>query len=141
MSTDLVNLGRLFAEIISGHDLSRFDEIVAPAYVNHNPYAEPGLDGVKTLFGAMLTGVPDLTVHVEDVFASADGTRVVGRYRYEGTHTGTFLGSPATGNPFRMRSIDIWLVEGGRFVEHWDELNTLDVFTQVGAARLVRPAP
>jgi hypothetical protein len=30
-----------------------------------------------------------------------------------------------------MRSIDIWRVEDGR--EHWDELNTLDIFSQVGA--------
>lgn len=137
MSTDLVELGRLFAEIISSHDLSRVDEIVAPDYINHNPFAEPGLDGVKKMFGALLAGVADLKVEADDVFASADGTRVIGRYRYEGTHTGDLFGAPATGNPFRMRSIDIWRVRSGRFVEHWDELNTLDVFTQIGA---VRPA-
>ena len=54
-------------------------------------------------------------------------------YRYEGTHTGNFLGYPATENAFAMRSIDIWRFEDGRFVEHWDELNTLDIFSQVGA--------
>ncbi|MEA2732706.1 MAG: hypothetical protein QOF70_7181 [Acetobacteraceae bacterium] len=69
----------------------------------------------------------------EDVFVSADGTRVVGRYRHEGAHTGNFLGYPETGNAFAMRSIDFWLVKAGRFVEHWDELNTLDIFSQVGA--------
>jgi predicted ester cyclase len=135
MSTDQVELGRLFAEIVSGHDVSRFDEIVAPGYVNHNAFAEPGLEGVKKTFSAMLAGVPDLTVFAEDVFASADGARVVGRYRYEGTHTGNFLGYSATGNAFTMRSIDIWRVENGRFVEHWDELNTLDIFIQVGAVQ------
>lgn len=140
MSTDLVTLGRSFAEIISSHDLSRIGEIVAPDYVNHNPFAEPGPDGVRKLFGALPAGVPDMKVHADDVFASADGTRVVGRYPYEGTQTGTLLGSPATGNPIRMRSIDIWRVEGGRFVEHWDELNTLDVFTQIGAVRLAGSA-
>ena len=31
MSTDPVKIGYLFAEIVSGHDVSRFDEIVAPA--------------------------------------------------------------------------------------------------------------
>jgi predicted SnoaL-like aldol condensation-catalyzing enzyme len=128
MSTDHVKLGHLFAEIVSGHDMSRFDEIVGPGYVNHSPFAEPGLEGVKKVFGAIIAGVPDLKVFVEDVFVSADGTRVVGRYRYEGTHTGNFLGYP-----FAMRSIDIWRVEDGRFVEHWDELNTLDIFSQVGA--------
>lgn len=133
MSTDPIKLGHLFAEIVSGHDVSRFDGIVAPGYVNHNPFAEPGLEGVKKTFGAILAGVLDLKVFAEDVFASADGTRIVGRYRYEGTHTGNFLGYPATGNAFAMRSIDIWRVEDGRLVEHWDELNTLDIFIQVGA--------
>ena len=47
MSTDHVKLGHLFAEIVSGHHVSRFDEIVAPGYVNHNPFAEPGLQGVR----------------------------------------------------------------------------------------------
>jgi len=140
MSTDPVKLGHLFAEIVSGHDVSRFDEIVAPGYVNHNAFAEPGPAGVKNVFAAIIAGVPDLKVTAEDVFVSADGSRVVGRYRYEGTHTGNFLGYPATGNPFAMRSIDIWRVEDGRLVEHWDELNTLDIFTQVGAVASQPPA-
>lgn len=139
MSTDLTKLGHLFAEIVSGHDVSRFDEIVSRDYVNHNAFAEPGLKGVEKTFGAILAGVPDLKVYAEDVFASADGSRVVGRYRYEGTHTGDFLGYPATGNTFAMRSIDIWRVENGRLVEHWDELNTLDIFTQIGAVAPLAP--
>ncbi|MBB6252973.1 ester cyclase [Nitrospirillum iridis] len=133
MSTDLIKLGHLFAEIMSSHDLSRLDEIKAPDYVNHNPFAEPGLEGSRKVLGAIISGVPDLKVTAEDVFASADGSRVVGRYRYEGTHTGTLLGYSGTGNTFTMRSIDIWRVEDGKFVEHWDELNTLDVFIQMGA--------
>ena len=50
MSTDPVKLGYLFAEIVSGHDVSRFDEIVAPGYVNHNAFAEPGPEGGKRTF-------------------------------------------------------------------------------------------
>jgi predicted ester cyclase len=132
-TTDLVKLGYLFAEIMSSHDLSRLDEIKAPNYVNHNAFAEPGLEGSKKVLGAIIAGVPDLKVTAEDVFVSADGSRVVGRYRYDGTHTGNLLGYSGTGNAFAMRSIDIWRVENGRFVEHWDELNTLDVFIQMGA--------
>jgi hypothetical protein len=30
-----------------GHDVSRFDEILAPGYVIHNPFAEPGLEGSR----------------------------------------------------------------------------------------------
>jgi predicted SnoaL-like aldol condensation-catalyzing enzyme len=32
-----------------------------------------------------------------------------------------------------MRSIDIWRVEDGMFAEHWDELNLLEMFQQMGA--------
>ena len=134
-TTDLTKLGHLFAEIMTSHDVSRLDEIKAPDYVNHNAFAEPGLEGSKKVLGAIIAGVPDLKVTAEDVIVSADGARVVGRYRYEGTHTGNLLGYPATGNAFTMRSIDIWRVENGRFVEHWDELNTLDVFIQMGAVQ------
>ena len=66
MPTDLIKLGHLFAEIASGHDVSRFEEIVAPDYVNHNAFAEPGLEGVKKVFGGILAGVPDLKVLVEE---------------------------------------------------------------------------
>ena len=53
MSTDLIKLGYLFAEIMSSHDMSRFDEIKAPNYVNHNAFAEPGLEGSKKVLGAI----------------------------------------------------------------------------------------
>jgi predicted SnoaL-like aldol condensation-catalyzing enzyme len=32
-----------------------------------------------------------------------------------------------------MRSIDIWRVQNGMFVEHWDELNLMQMFQQIGA--------
>ena len=60
------------------------------------------------------------------------GDRVVGRFVYRGTHTGEFMGIPASGNPVQMRSIDIWRVQDAMFVEHWDELNLLEVFQQMG---------
>ena len=37
-----------------------------------------------------------------------------------------------------MRSIDIWRVENGMFVEHWDELNTLQLLQQMG---VLQPYP
>lgn len=31
-----------------------------------------------------------------------------------------------------MRSTDIWRTRNGEFVEHWDELNLLDLFQLIG---------
>ena len=39
----------------------------------------------------------------------------------------------ATGKPVEMRSIDIWRVQNGMFAEHWDELNLMQMFQQIGA--------
>jgi predicted ester cyclase len=64
------------------------------------------------------------------------GDRVVGRFTYRGTHAGPFFGMPPTGNAIEMRSIDIWRTENGEFVEHWDELNLLELFHQLGAISL-----
>lgn len=75
--------------------------------------------------------MPDLEVTVHDAFAAGD--RVVGRYSYTGTFTGPLLGNAPTGERVRMTSIDIWRVEDGRFVEHWDEINSLELFVQLGA--------
>ena len=45
----------------------------------------------------------------------------------------SFLGVLATGAEIELHSIDIWRVSGGQLVEHWDELNTLEFFQQIGA--------
>lgn len=127
-----------FAEILNAGDLAAFDALVAPGYVNHNPFAPPGPDGVKATFGAFLAAFSDFHVAVEDVVVAGD--RVVGRYTYTGVHTGPFFGYAPTGRRVTMRSIDVWRVgPDGRFVEHWDELNTLDFFQQIGAAVLRAP--
>ena len=74
----------------------------------------------------------DTRVTVEDAFAVGD--RVVGRYTYWARHTGPFVGVTASPAELTMRSIDIWRFENNRFVEHWDELNLLEIFQQIGLA-------
>ena len=61
------------------------------------------------------------------------GDTVVGRYTYRGRHTGTFLGVPASNAEIEMHTIDIWRVRDDLLAEHWDEVNTLEVFQQMGA--------
>jgi predicted ester cyclase len=98
--------------------------------VNHNPFVAPGLTGVKAFFTGWLAAFPDTHVVVEDSLTSGD--TLVGRFTYTATHTGPFLGIAGTGNRIIMRSIDIWRVREGKFIEHWDELNLLEVFQQLG---------
>ena len=125
-------LAHQFANTLNSKNLDLFDEFIsAEHYRNHNPFVEDGLENVKATFTMFFRAFPDLRVTLEDTFTSGD--KIAGRFTYRGTHRGDFMGNPATNNPVEMRSIDIWHVEHGKAVEHWDEIDTLEFFTQLGA--------
>ena len=42
-------------------------------------------------------------------------------------------------SPFRYVASTSGDVENGCFAEHWDELNTLEVFQQIGAVEMLAP--
>jgi steroid delta-isomerase-like uncharacterized protein len=124
-------LAERFAETIAAHDLDAFATLLHPDYVNHNRYADPGKAGSVAIFGAYLAAFDDFRVEVDDIIDA--GATVVGRYTYRGRHTGTFLGVPASGAEVEQHSIDIWRVREDLLAEHWDELNLLELFRQMGA--------
>ncbi|WP_426365248.1 ester cyclase [Streptomyces sp. E-08] len=119
-----------FAALMNGHDPDAVDGFVAEGYVNHNPYVEGGREANRAFWRRWFAAFPDTRVTLEDVVAAGD--RVVGRFTYRATHVGSLLGEEPTGRPVEMRSLDIWRVEGGMAVEHWDELNSAEFFTQLG---------
>jgi steroid delta-isomerase-like uncharacterized protein len=131
MTTTGHQLTDVYVAMLNSHDADLVDQFVAEDYVNHNPFVADGREGNRQFWSAFFAALPDLSATIEDLVVSGD--RVVGRFVYRGTHTGELMGIPASGNPVEMRSIDIWRVQDGLFVEHWDELNLLQVFQQVGA--------
>lgn len=60
---------------------------------------------------------PDLEAQVQDIFAAED--RVAVRLIFRGTHTGEFLGVPASGRGIRYVSHELYRVAGGRLAEEW----------------------
>ena len=91
---------------------------------------------MKAYFAAFRRAVPDLHAPVHDMLA--DGDKVVTRKTFHGTHTGEFMGLPPTGNAISGDVIDIVRVRDGRFVEHWNVLDTLALMRQM---RGVAPPP
>ena len=65
----------------------------------------------------MMRAFPDLHAHVEDIFASQD--RVAVRVTFTGTHSGDFLGIPATGRRIRYVSHEFYRVADGLIAEEW----------------------
>jgi predicted ester cyclase len=57
----------------------------------------------------------------------------IGARSYNGTFSKPFMGYQPNRTTVQMRSIDIWRVKDGKLIEHWHELNLLEVFQQLGA--------
>ena len=124
-------LAETYLQMLNERDPDLVDTFVAVDYRNHNAYVDDGREANRQFWASFFAALPDLTATMEDLVISGD--RVVGRFVYRGTHDGEFMGIPGTGRRVEMRSIDIWRVADGMFVEHWDELNTLEFFQQIGA--------
>ena len=128
-------LAETYVTMLNTRNADLVDRFVAEDYINHNAFVADGREANRQFWHAFFVALPDVVTSMEDLVISGD--RVVGRFIYRGTHKADFMGIPASGRAVEMRSIDIWRVEDGRFAEHWDELNTLQVFQQMGALPLL----
>jgi predicted SnoaL-like aldol condensation-catalyzing enzyme len=133
------HLPRLFTQALNEKRIELFDKFIHPEYSNHNPQVQPGLEGVKAFFRHYLDAFPDTKVVMEDVIE--EGDRISARFTYKGTFRNPFMGYRPNSLPVQLRSIDIWRVKDEKFAEHWDELNLLEVFQQVGAATIRKVHP
>ena len=123
---------RGFEEGVNQRHLELFDELLSPDYVNYgtNPPTR-GIDGFRQMMGVFFTGFPDMKVELDEVIG--EGDRVVTRGRMTGTHTGEFMGIPATGKPISVNYIDMWRIEDGKGVENWVQMDLVGLMQQLGA--------
>jgi len=122
---------RIFEEGINQNKQGVFDELIALSYVNHDiPAPTPGLQGFKMVIGMFLAAFPDMRVTIEEELA--EGSKVITRGYFTGTHQGDFQGIPPTGKQIKVKYIDIWLVENGKLMENWVRLDELGLMQQLG---------
>jgi steroid delta-isomerase-like uncharacterized protein len=77
-----------------------------------------------------LTGFPDLTTTIEDLFVSGDKLAVTLIWR--GTHTGEYGGVPATGKPVEVRDTAIWHFRDGKVAEILTLQDQFGMLKQIG---------
>lgn len=126
---------RFNKEYIQGGDRAVFDATIAPDFVNHSaqPGVSAGPEGAAHFFQEVLgEAFPDLTVTIHDQVAEDD--RIVTRKSYRATHSGTFLGVPATGRQVTFTVIDIIRLRDGRYIEHWANADMFGLLAQLRAA-------
>ena len=116
---------RFITEVLSGGQLDRIDELLAPGYVNRAFGAD--LPAFKEMLAGLAAALPERRFDVEELIAEADA--VVARLTFE-------LRDPA-GRTTSFRGLTYYRLTDGKIVE--DDLMTTPELTQV-LGPLIAPA-
>lgn len=96
------------------------DEVISPDIIDHSPVLGQEAfrpEALKQMTEAFMAGFPDMTIRLENVLAEGDMVSCV--EVATGTHTGDFMGTPATGRKVESRSAHILRLADGVVIEHW----------------------
>jgi predicted ester cyclase len=88
-------------------------------------------DEVLAGMGQRLKSVPDLKWEIKEILVS--GNQVTVRGEATGTPAGEFMGVPYTGKSFKLMSIDVHTLEGGKMVRTYHIEDWLGAVRQLSA--------
>ena len=127
-------------ELINSRNLDEAFEFYDLDYIYHGPGGQElqGRSGIRGLWELFFAAFPDLVASVDEIF-SVDN-KVVLRWTIRGTHTGEFLGLPASNKSFTLPITEIFRTENGRLLEAWDQFDRLHLMEQIGALPMEREA-
>jgi steroid delta-isomerase-like uncharacterized protein len=125
---------QMVEEVFNRGNISLADKFLAPDFVEREELP-PGIprdrEGVKQLTTMFRAAFPDFKATIDDIIA--EGDKVVIRQTWSGTHKGEFMGIPPTGKSVSFGVIDIIRIAGGKFVEHWGQMDSMGLMQQLGA--------
>jgi steroid delta-isomerase-like uncharacterized protein len=122
---------RFFQDVWNDAKVAEAASFLAQEFVSHNSFGI-SVTGPEEYGRAVLAyrlAFPDLVTTVED--ALAEGDRVAVRGTDRGTHLGTFMGYPPTGQFVTTTWIEIFRLEGGKAVEGWVETDVKRLLDQL----------
>jgi steroid delta-isomerase-like uncharacterized protein len=129
-------LRRFIDEFWNARRLEVADEIFADECVTHQLKSGSDLtsgprdpETAKRHVAEWLQGFPDLHFTIEQILVSGDCVTM--QTTMHGTHTGTWLGIPATGKTVNVRMISIHRLANGKIVEDWVLVESLGLFQQL----------
>ncbi len=122
---------RLLDELRDGWRPATIEKYFAPSYRRHlNATSTPlTREEQRQRATRLRAAFPDAEATLEDIFA--EGDRVAYRLTIRGTHTGDFLGVPASGRSVAVSFIAIVRIADGKLVEEWGGLDQPDLIRQM----------
>jgi predicted ester cyclase len=133
VSADLEAMAKRFNdEVFTQGKFEVIDELVAADYVEHQefPGLEPTREGLEKFVQLFHAAFSD--INVETLSVGVDGDELWVHSIFTGTHTGEFMGIPATGRSVSLAMMDRVKVRDDKAVEHWGVSDDLGMMTQLG---------
>ena len=116
----------------NGHDAEAVGEVYAEDYVGHDPAGTHAgsLAQLRASAAAVFAAFPDMALTADDVIV--EGDMAVKRWTVRGTHTGEWLGIPATGKQIVTSGNNIFRITNGKIAECWAQSDALGLMQQLG---------
>jgi steroid delta-isomerase-like uncharacterized protein len=128
--TNKATMQYMFDEAFANRNLALIDELFAADFIMHDPvYPIIGPEGYKQSGAMYFMGFPDLQITIEDMIA--EGDKVAIPWTQTGTHTGEFMGIPATGRQMTMAGISIFRFADSKIVEIWASYDAMGMMQQL----------
>jgi predicted SnoaL-like aldol condensation-catalyzing enzyme len=99
--------------LLEGDVENAFRAYAGPTYRQHNPLIEDGMEGVRKFIAWIMANHPDAHGEIKRVFA--DGDYVILHSHWHGL----------SDNPRGEAVVDIFRLENGKMVEHWDVIQPI----------------
>lgn len=135
-ATDKRAVVQAWADAISRGDLDGALVNLAPDFVGHfssMPEAVQGAQAFKGMYEYFIKpAFPDQRISIERE-VSTDGDRIALQISWTATHTGPFLGVPATGRTITVPGTGIFRVVDGKIAEEWMLEDFLGIYQQITA--------
>jgi steroid delta-isomerase-like uncharacterized protein len=128
-----IKLVRAAARAFNAGDARECLALIAPDFIiNLAELPEPmlGPEAWRQNFEVMKHAFPDVHAHIEDIVAAED--KVAVRLRIRGTHSGEFLGIPATGRTVEYASHEFYRIADGLIAEEWICSDMTSLLRQLG---------
>lgn len=120
-------------EKFNAHDVSDYDERIAPDFVNHNaaPGTPEGPEGQRQVTARLYEAFPDMRFEIEEIFMADDRVAVLGWMN--GTQEGQFGPFPPSGKEFRVRQVHTFRFDDQRrLTEHLAVRDDVSMRQQLG---------
>lgn len=120
-------------EVLNKRNVEAAGEYFAEDMVELVPFPGqgPGLAGLKEVLRGLHAAFPDMHWTIEEQIA--EGDQVMSRFTWSGTHSGSFMGMPATGRRVSVWGMVIDRLAGGKVKETRLLMDGLGMMRQLGA--------